>query len=239
VTFWREDRSGVVRSRGFTVGAVIMFAGVAAIGYQIPNKATSGVQGPKQQSPAAARPVRVLDGFFRSNDPTSLGVTDNGSPWKSVSGVWGVQNHRAYVTKPSPGLSIAVVDTGSSDETAGVTMSVVERGSALILNYSDLQDYIELVASPRYATWNLDVVSRGELRSLGNTGLADTKNGASIAVHLHGSTADVFIDDRQLRSFTVTIRPGATAAGIGISGPDASSARWTDFSVAPDRAASG
>lgn len=217
-------------SRLVFVALIVAFFAVASVALFLARNKT-GTKGTAAPKVAKVQTVGVFDSFSRPNG-IGLGTTDNGSQWQSITGVWGITSHEAYIVKPAA-RNLAIVDLGGREGTVQITMRHVENGCGLLFRYQARGNYVELLAAPKYATWVVDQITNFKVTALGNTGLSSTKDNVVLAVRLSGSTADVSIDGTLLKSFTVPDLPGATGVGLIGTGPDAANARWTDFVGSP------
>jgi hypothetical protein len=181
--------------------------------------------------------VGVFDSFQRADAASGLGVSDNGAQWRAITGGWGVKGGQAYVSRKAPFVSVVLSPLGSADGYVQVAASTVESGCGLVVRFHDRLNYVALVAVPKYATWNLEEVVAGKTTTIGNVGVAPVRNGTVIAVRVTGATAEVNIDNRPVKSFTVHQVPGAAEVGLIATGPQASLARWDDFVATPQVAA--
>ena len=77
----------------------------------------------------------VADTFSRGNDPASLGTASSGPAWSTLTGTWGINNNRAYVSAdtagPGGGYNLAALDVGETTYTYEVV--VTPRSGAIDL----------------------------------------------------------------------------------------------------------
>ncbi len=180
----------------------------------------------------------VHDDFDRDGE-RSLGRSTSGQEWAAVSGTWGIDDGRAVVTRPNPDgpRSVAVVDMGAADGSLSVQASTLAQGWGLVFRYRGSFNYWMLVASPEYATFNVQKVVDGAVVSIGTLGLVSTADGTTIRVDLHGTSFDVFVDGDLAGTFEDPHLQSATQVGLVAQGPAAEIGRWDDFDAMPTAAA--
>jgi hypothetical protein len=230
-----EALEPAIRPRTVFIGAAALFAGVAGVVLLVRTDGHRAARAARAKPPAAtvSSAHGVFDSFRRPDSATALGPPDTGSAWYAVSGTWGVRQHQAYVARPAKAQSMAYVDMGGKDGFVQVTVAAVKPGSGLLFRYQNLRNYLLLVAVPKYGTWNLEQVVDGRAQTLGNTGVASTRDGTVIAVQLAGPTAEVSINNTRRKSFTVSDVRGATGAGLVAAGDGSGAVRWANFVATP------
>lgn len=217
---------------GAAIGAVIASAGQAA-----PGPAVTAVRHLVVGSATAASEQTAdgsqLDAFNRPDDPVRLGATPGGAPWRAVTGTWGVLDEAAYVSAPTGGTSLAVLEPGRPPAAAQVRAAAVTSQAGLVFRYQDRANYWALVALPHYGTWAVLRVVGGKQDVVANTGVVPTSAGTLVGVVLHGPVVDVAINGRVVRTLADPALVGATGVGLATGGTSAGQARFTDFRVTP------
>ena len=175
----------------------------------------------------------LSDGFDRPDDPGGLGSLPGGPPWQARAGTWGIANRQAYLSATIAEEDLAVVTLGQPVASAQVRVADVVAGAGLVFAYQDPGDYWALQAQPSYGTWNLVHVQAGTSRSLGNIGEVPAAAGTVVSATMSGDQVAIAVDGQVARTVTSPTPVVGRGAGITVSGPEATMARFEDFRITP------
>lgn len=178
----------------------------------------------------------LIDTFSNTEGENGVGVTDNGRPWRAVSGDWRVSQGELGVSAASKaGASIVVADVGAPNFSVRVEASKVATGAGLVFRYAGPNNFWSLTAAPKSATWTLTKYSQGQASVPIKLGTAHVRDGTTVTVSANGGQITVYIDDVELKTINDEASKEATQVGLIASGPDRGSARFDDFVALPFR----
>lgn len=153
--------------------------------------------------------VSITDSFDRANSNTTMGNTDTGETWTPNLGTWGITANRAY-SVPSTSQATTVIDSGVSDCTIEVTMSVA-GDAGLCFRATDNDNVFVMNSS------NLFRRQAGGFTNLGAYG--SLVNGDVLRVTLSGSSIEVFVNGVSSLSIADSFNLTATSHGLRSNGP--------------------
>jgi hypothetical protein len=212
------------------VGLVIavLAAGVAAGFLLAPDRDESSGSGGGAKRPLEPPAAGVFDSFARSSG--QLGTADSGQSWEEVAGDWTVDGSAVAVTTPSDsGPSLAVVNLQASDGVVQVTMPEPARASGIVFRYENPFNHWAITAAPGSATWVISKVENGEFETVDTLGTAPVDANTTLTVDFDGGWISVYVDGLERTTLRDDFLDGARRAGLVARGPDAASARWTNF----------
>jgi len=194
----------------------------------------SGSNSASTISPTTQAPLSVAGSLDTFSGPDNLFSLDSpGEPsWMAVTGLWGITAGQAYVSAPTPGRDLTLIDLGRPNGAIQVTMPRMTQGAGLVFRYRDRANYWYVTAVPGYATWAVVKVTAGREQGVANTGLSPVQDGTTVAVAMRGDTIDVALNGTVRRSLTNPILAQAHLVGLTASGTSAAGARFDDFRAA-------
>lgn len=187
----------------------------------------------------AIKPIKPLkgalvDSFSNTEGESGAGLTDNGRPWRAVSGQWRVSDGELSVSADGKaGASIVVADAGSPNYTVRVRASKVVNGAGLVFRYAGPNNFWSLTASPNSLTWTLTKFSQGQASVPVKLGKAHVSDGTTVSVSVNGGQITVYVDEVEIKTVNDDASKEATQVGLVASGPNRSAARFDDFVALP------
>lgn len=194
--------------------------------------ASRSIDEPSAVVPPGVAGGAVIDTFTRP-DSEELGASDTGHPWVIASGRWGLEGGQALVAEPEEGVNRAVVDVGSGDMTAAVTISRMVPGAGLVFRYGGPLDHWSVRSVPDVATWQVVKVVGGKGEVVGNLGLAPIADGTTIAVDVRGSQINIRVNGKAFGSFDDGDLSQATSVGLTAVEASAADVRFDHFQASP------
>lgn len=184
----------------------------------------------------AVKPIRgtLVDTFSNTEGEDGAGRTDNGRPWRIVSGDWQIRKGELAVSAPEKaGASIVVADVGSPNFSIRVEVAKVVSGAGLVFRYAGPNNFWSLTAAPKSATWTLTKYSQGQASVPIKLGTAHVRDGTTITVNASGGQITIYVDDVEIKTINDEASKDATQLGLIASGPDRERVRFDDFVAIP------
>ena len=156
----------------------------------------------------------------------------NQLPLQPLTGSW-VSSGGVLATADIPQLLpyYLIADAGSPEGLRQVTMPVTANGAGLTFRFLDVRNHWRLTAAPGFAVWVLSKVVDGQETRLGDTGLADADDGATIGVLLAGDEIIVTVNGQARISFVDDALADAPGTGLVAIGGQSALARWDNMMI--------
>jgi hypothetical protein len=216
------------------VALVVVMALLLAAGLLLDSvTASSRPERGEPVAPTATPPPGATDDFQRA-DARGLGTAPSGEQWTAASGGWGIDAGRAAVLRAASGVSLATIPVGASNGRVSVTADAMAPGFGLAFRCRGVRNCWRVEAVPQLGTWNVVKVVDGREQLVGNLGTVPVASGTTIAVEMHGTRLEFFVDDRSARAFDDEDLALDTKAGLTLrESAGAPTARWADFAMEP------
>lgn len=179
----------------------------------------------------------VVDTFDRDAPGPSLGPADSLQTWRTVGGVWAVEDRAAGVVEaPERGAPLAVLNTAMADVRVAVTLTDIEPGSGLVFRYENVFNHWAVKAQPNFATWSVEKVVDGTVTSVGTVGrLTFDQEETRLEVSVFRDRIQFFVNGRPASTYFDLTHADATVAGlIGAATAGPGQTRWRDFEATPE-----
>jgi hypothetical protein len=172
----------------------------------------------------------TVDTFHRNANSQSLGSAPDGPQWTAVLGTWGISDNAAVVTKPDPTTNVAIAALPSSQGTVRLEVADVVSGSGLVFRYQDPSSYWELIAAPKFLTWQIYRVEQGHAKFVGNTGTYSSIDDSTLLeVRTQGPLIEISVGGHVRKKMYDDYAANASAAGMVAAGKDADKASFSRF----------
>lgn len=188
---------------------------------------------PEVAGPKEAQRVKgyVVDVFHRDGPVT---ISDNGRPWKQVSGEW-LASSGAVSTKKTDKQNpqLLVADAGTGNQIVTATFPKVRTGCGLVFRFKGPNNYWSLTAAPNSGSWSLTKVVNGSRTNPAKLGTVPIKDGTEVTVRADGGRLWLYFDGRLVKALSDPAVADGTRAGLLFSGSEPHEASADNVSIIP------
>jgi hypothetical protein len=223
--------------REIAVTALVLLLIVAILGVLVSLATRSKSDRSKSGAAAGAAPApvrdpntAVFDRFDRPDTKDSLARAETGQAWIPGDVPWFISGGSVELqASSSPHFTAIVAKTNATDGSVQATLVKIANGAGIVFRYRNAFNYWQVVASPRFSTWNVRKVVDGQVTLVGNVGLSPATDGTTIGVTFVEDRITVQVNGKDVWATTdAAVNDGNYVGLIGVSDPS-DRARWDNF----------
>lgn len=171
----------------------------------------------------------ITDSFNRADSTSSVGTTDTGQAWSTLSGTCGISSNEFYASAVTGAQACAVIDSGITDVRVKVTPTVFSSNRYIGVVGRCVDDSNYYLAQADTASSSLYKKVAGAFTQLGGFGAAAVA-GDVLELRCVGTTISLYLNGSSLISVTDSSLTTGTKCGIRI-GSSATVPRCDTFAV--------